>query len=131
MHDLGLTPSRHTYSGLIKAVITGKGVTHGMDLVPFSSCFQHFFPLQTVYMLQVKIFLSFQIKIMEHKGLQPHDCTLASISVGYSKILELDLAESFFERISDKFPYLIHPFNALLVACDIMVTISEFMAFHI
>jgi hypothetical protein len=68
---------------------------------------------------------------MEHKGLQPHDSTLASISVGYSKILELDLAKSFLDRISDEYPNLIHPFNALLVACDIMVKISEFITFHI
>lgn len=33
MHDLGLRPSQHTYSGLIKSVITGKDVTHAMDLV--------------------------------------------------------------------------------------------------
>ncbi|KAF3320370.1 pentatricopeptide repeat-containing protein [Carex littledalei] len=92
MHDIGLTPCNHTYGGLIKAVISVKGVTHGMNL----------------------------IKTMEHKELQPHDGTLASISVGYSKILELDLAESFLDRISDKFPYLMRPFNALLAACDTM-----------
>ena len=72
----------------------------------------------------------FQIKTMEDKGLQLHNDTLASISVGYSKILELDLAESFLDRVSDKYPYLKQrPFNALLAACDIMVTISKFIAF--
>lgn len=74
--------------------------------------------------------LVFQIKTMEDMGLQLYDDTLASISVGYSKILELDLAEYFLDRVSDKYPYLKRrPFNAILAACDIMVTISEFIAF--
>ncbi|XP_078148085.1 tetratricopeptide repeat (TPR)-like superfamily protein isoform X2 [Carex rostrata] len=93
MHDLGLRPSQHTSSGLIKSVITGKDVTHAMDL----------------------------IKTMEDMGLQLYDDTLASISVGYSKILELDLAEYFLDRVSDKYRYLKQrPFNAILAACDIM-----------
>ncbi|KAJ3689085.1 hypothetical protein LUZ61_018249 [Rhynchospora tenuis] len=92
MHDIGLRPSRHSYGGLIKAVITGKGVADGIRL----------------------------IESMEHVGLKPDNDTLASISVGCSKILDLDLAESFLGRISNKFAYLIRPFNALLAACDIL-----------
>ena len=33
MHDLGLEPSEHTYDGFVKAVIYGKGVANGMEMV--------------------------------------------------------------------------------------------------
>lgn len=36
MREVGLLPSRYTYDGFVKAVITGKGVTYGMKVVCLS-----------------------------------------------------------------------------------------------
>lgn len=58
---------------------------------------------------------------MEKRNLKPYDTTLAALSVGYSKILELDLAEALLDQIPEGSKNCIHPFNALLAACDVMV----------
>ncbi|KAJ3677519.1 hypothetical protein LUZ60_003243 [Juncus effusus] len=92
MNDIGLKPSRYTYDGLIKAIVAKKGVKNAINL----------------------------IESMEKKNIKPYDNTLANISIAYSKNLELDLAESFLDKISNKFPKLIHPFNALLSSCNTM-----------
>ncbi|XP_038987997.1 pentatricopeptide repeat-containing protein At1g76280 isoform X2 [Phoenix dactylifera] len=92
MHNLGVEPSKHTYDGFVKAVINGKGVAYGMKV----------------------------IKSMEKKNIEPYDDTLAALSVGHSKNLELDMAEALLERISGDLPKYIRPFNALLAACDVM-----------
>ncbi|OVA11971.1 Pentatricopeptide repeat [Macleaya cordata] len=90
MHNLGLEPSCHTYDGFIRAVVLERGVTDGMKV----------------------------LKAMEKKNLKPYNATLATLSIGCSKILELDLAEALLDQIVES-PYL-HPFNALLAACDVM-----------
>lgn len=51
----------------------------------------------------------------------PYDTTLAALSEGYSKILELDLAEALLDQITKSPQKYIHSFNALLAACDVMV----------
>ncbi|KAL5974427.1 hypothetical protein ACLOJK_031092 [Asimina triloba] len=92
MHKIGLEPSPYTYDGLLKAVISGRGVVYGM-----------------------KVF-----KEMEKRNLKPYNSTLGALSVGYSKILELDLAELLLDQIGYSLSLDIHPFNALLAACDVM-----------
>ena len=61
-----------------------------------------------------------QLKVMQQKNLKPLDSTLAKLSVGCSKDLELDLAEHLLDQISEcPYPY---PYNAFLAACDKMVS---------
>lgn len=59
---------------------------------------------------------------MEEKNIEPYNDTLAALSIGHSKNLELDMAETLLEKISGNLPKYIRPFNALLAACDVMVT---------
>ncbi|XP_020083577.1 pentatricopeptide repeat-containing protein At1g76280 isoform X1 [Ananas comosus] len=92
MREVGLLPSRYTYDGFVKAVITGKGVTYGMKVV----------------------------ESMEKKNIELYNDTLAALSIGHSRNLDLDLAESCLEKLSDSLPKFINPFNALLAACDVM-----------
>ncbi|ONK81312.1 uncharacterized protein A4U43_C01F27700 [Asparagus officinalis] len=92
MHDLGLKPSGDTYDGFVKAVVYGKGVTYGMKV----------------------------IESMEKNNIKPYNDTLAVLSTGHSKNFELDIAEALLEKISYGLPKYIHPFNAILAACDIM-----------
>lgn len=91
MCKIGLRPSRFTYDGFIKSVVAGKGVAHAIKV----------------------------IEVMDRRGIEPYNDTLAALSVGYSKRLQLDLAEDFLERISEIQPKYIHAFNALLSGCDI------------
>ncbi|KAJ8459891.1 hypothetical protein OPV22_032817 [Ensete ventricosum] len=92
MLDIGLNPSKHTYDGFVKAAIEGKGVDYGMKVV----------------------------KMMQARNIKPYDNTFAVLSVGCSRTLELDMAESFSDKISDKLPKNIHTFNTLLAACGFM-----------
>ncbi|URE38979.1 PPR repeat [Musa troglodytarum] len=92
MLDIGLKPSKHTYDGFVKAAIEGKGVDYGMKVV----------------------------KMMQERNIKPYNNTFAVLSVGYSRTLELDMAESFSDKISDKLPKNIHTFNTLLAACCFM-----------
>uniref|UniRef100_A0A0D9XER6 Pentacotripeptide-repeat region of PRORP domain-containing protein n=1 Tax=Leersia perrieri TaxID=77586 RepID=A0A0D9XER6_9ORYZ len=92
MQKLGLQPSKFTYDGFIKAVMAGKGVSYAIKV----------------------------IEAMERRSIKPYDHTLAALSVGSSRSLQLDLAEDFLARISKPQPKYIHAFNALLVGCDIM-----------
>lgn len=92
MQNLGLEPSQCTYDCFVKAVLSEIGVTYAMKVV----------------------------KSMEKRNLKPYGTTLAALSVGYSKILELDLAEALLDQIPEGPKNYIHPFNALLVACDVM-----------
>nr|UPT49799.1 pentatricopeptide repeat protein AaPPR1483 [Agave angustifolia] len=92
MHDLGLEPSGDTYDGFVKAVVYGKGVAYGMKV----------------------------IESMEKRNIKPYNDTLAVLSTDHSKNLKLDLAEDLLEKISDGLPKYIHPFNAILAACDVM-----------
>ena len=57
---------------------------------------------------------------MERRGIKPYNDTLAALSEGFSKDLQLDLAEDFLERISEIRPKHIRV-NALLSGCEIMV----------
>lgn len=59
--------------------------------------------------------------MMQERNIKPYDNTFAVLSVGYSRTLELDMAESFSDKISDKLPKNIHTFNTLLAACGFMV----------
>ncbi|XP_065025160.1 pentatricopeptide repeat-containing protein At1g76280-like isoform X3 [Musa acuminata AAA Group] len=92
MLDIGLKPSEHTYDGFVKAAIEGKGVDYGMKVV----------------------------KMMQERNIKPYNNTFAVLSVGYSRTFELDMAESFSNKISDKLPKNIHTFNTLLAACGFM-----------
>lgn len=57
---------------------------------------------------------------MQQRNLKPYDSTLASLSIGCSKALDLGLAEALLDQISEcSHP---HPFNAFLAACDTMVS---------
>lgn len=62
-----------------------------------------------------------QIKFLEKRNIKPYNDTLAAVSTAYSKNLELDIAEDLAGKISDGLPKYIHPFNAILAACDVMV----------
>ncbi|XP_068646920.1 pentatricopeptide repeat-containing protein At1g76280 [Aristolochia californica] len=90
MQSLGLEPSQHTFDGLVKAVIPERGVNYGVKVV----------------------------KAMEQRNLKPYNATLATLSVGYSRALELDLAEAMLDQISENQAKQVYPFNALLSACD-------------
>lgn len=57
---------------------------------------------------------------MQCKNLKPHDSTLATIAVGCSEGLELDLAEALLDQISKSRS--VHPYNAFLKACDTLVS---------
>ncbi|CAN6182624.1 unnamed protein product [Urochloa humidicola] len=91
MQKLGLQPSKFTYDGFIKTVIAGKGIAYARKV----------------------------IVAMERRGIKPYDDTLAALSEGYSKNLQLDLAEDFLERISEIQPKHIRAINALLSGCEI------------
>ncbi|KAE8646171.1 pentatricopeptide repeat-containing protein At1g76280 isoform X1 [Cucumis sativus] len=90
MHKLGLQPSSHTFDGFVRSVVSERGFSAGMEI----------------------------LKVMQQRGLEPYDSTLAAVSVSCSKALELDLAEALLERLSAcPYPY---PFNAFFSACDMM-----------
>ncbi|XP_030527050.1 pentatricopeptide repeat-containing protein At1g76280-like isoform X4 [Rhodamnia argentea] len=88
MQNLGLQPSSRTYDGFIRAIVTERGFTDGLEL----------------------------LKIMQKQKLKPFDSTLATISVKCSEALELDFAEALLFQISERpHPY---PFNVFLAACN-------------
>ncbi|RWW89033.1 hypothetical protein BHE74_00002069 [Ensete ventricosum] len=66
------------------------------------------------------VFMILQVKMMQARNIKPYDNTFAVLSVGCSRTLELDMAESFSDKISDKLPKNIHTFNTLLAACGFM-----------
>ncbi|RCV12091.1 hypothetical protein SETIT_2G241100v2 [Setaria italica] len=92
MQILGLRWSKFTYDGFVKTLIAGKGIAYAMKV----------------------------IETMERRGIKPYNDTLSALSEGYSKNLQLDLAEDLLERISEIRPKHIHAINALLSGCDIM-----------
>ncbi|KAK1316536.1 Pentatricopeptide repeat-containing protein [Acorus calamus] len=92
MHELGLQASAYTFDGFVKAVISTKGVIEGMKV----------------------------LNAMRKRNLKPLDSTLATLSVGYSRCLELDFAEALLGQISKGNPKLINAFNDLLASCDFM-----------
>ena len=57
---------------------------------------------------------------MQQNNLNPYDSTLATLSVSCSKALQLDLAEALLNQIA--VCLYLHPYNALLAACDAMVS---------
>ncbi|XP_040989932.1 pentatricopeptide repeat-containing protein At1g76280 isoform X3 [Juglans microcarpa x Juglans regia] len=60
--------------------------------------------------------LILQLKVMQQRNLKPYDSTLATLSMDCSKALELNLAESLLDQITESpYPY---PYNACLAACD-------------
>ncbi|CAN1796484.1 Pentatricopeptide repeat-containing protein At1g76280 [Linum perenne] len=88
MQKIGIHPSTRTYDGFVRALVRGEGLTEGMSV----------------------------FKLMQGTDLKPHDSTLAALSVGCSKNLELDLAEAFLNELSDcRYSY---PCNEFLKACD-------------
>ncbi|CAH9081699.1 unnamed protein product [Cuscuta epithymum] len=88
MQDIGLEPSRDTYSAFTMAVLSVRGVHDAIEV----------------------------IKLMDKKNMRPYDSTLVCLSARCSRSLKLDLAESFLDKVSSfEGPY---PFNALLEACD-------------
>ncbi|KAI5341759.1 hypothetical protein L3X38_009634 [Prunus dulcis] len=88
MQKFGLQPSSHTYDGFVRAVTSERGFSSGMEI----------------------------LRIMQQRNLKPYDSTLANLSIGCSKVLELDFAEALLVQISEcSYP---HPFNAFLAACD-------------
>ncbi|KAF3772361.1 hypothetical protein EJ110_NYTH58161 [Nymphaea thermarum] len=89
--DLGLKPSKNTYRGLLRAVVSVKGITWGMEVV----------------------------EAMKMKKLALDNALLSILAVGYSKCLELDLAEGMLNQLDDNSPKYIYPFNYLLAACEI------------
>ncbi|KAL6995956.1 hypothetical protein U1Q18_006094 [Sarracenia purpurea var. burkii] len=90
MQNLGLEPSCSTYDGFVRAVVSERGFQDGIET----------------------------IKAMQQKNLKPYDSTLATIAIGCSKGLELDLAEALLDQISKSL--YVHPYNAFLEACDIL-----------
>lgn len=58
---------------------------------------------------------------MKTKKLSLDNALLSILAVGYSKCLELDLAEGMLNRLDDSSPKYIYPFNYLLAACEIQV----------
>ncbi|KAJ4829143.1 hypothetical protein Tsubulata_012146 [Turnera subulata] len=90
MQSLGLQTTRHTYNGFVRAIVSERGFSEGMEV----------------------------LKIMLQRNKKPYDMTLATVAVSCSRALELDMAEVLLDQISScPFPY---PYNAFLRACDIM-----------
>lgn len=90
MQNLGLKPSRQAYNAFTMAVLSVRGVHDATEV----------------------------LKLMGKKNLKPYDSTLVCLSVSYSRISELDLAEHFLDQVSSfEGPY---PFNALLEACNFL-----------
>ncbi|KEH26675.1 PPR containing plant-like protein [Medicago truncatula] len=88
MQSLGLQPSSHTYNGLIRAIVSQRRFGDAMRM----------------------------LKKMQQENLKLVDSTLATLSVAFSRELQLDLAESLLNQISEcLYP---HPYNALLASCD-------------
>ncbi|KAJ4717572.1 Pentatricopeptide repeat [Melia azedarach] len=90
MQRLGLQPSSHTYDVFIRAIVSDRGFSYGMEV----------------------------LNVMQQQNLKPYDSTLATLSIKCSKALELDLAEALLDQISEC-PYP-QPFNIFLAACDAM-----------
>nr|XP_043635035.1 pentatricopeptide repeat-containing protein At1g76280 isoform X2 [Erigeron canadensis] len=88
MQNLGIEPSRGAYDGLIRVLVKQRGLQDGMEV----------------------------LKLMQQKNIKPLDSTLAAISVGCIKYLELDLAEAFLDQMSKCTSA--RPYNKLLEACD-------------
>ncbi|XP_038691234.1 pentatricopeptide repeat-containing protein At1g76280 isoform X3 [Tripterygium wilfordii] len=88
MQSLGLQPSINTYDGFVKTVVSEKGTRDGMKL----------------------------LKLMQQRNLKPYDSTFATLAIGFSRDLELDLAEALLDQISRNRH--LHPYNAFLAACD-------------
>ncbi|PRQ24262.1 putative pentatricopeptide [Rosa chinensis] len=89
MQKLGFQINSHVYDGLIRAIVPERGFSSGMEI----------------------------LKSMQQRNLKPYDRTLATLSIGCSKALELGLAETLLDQISVySHP---HAFNAFLAACDI------------
>ncbi|XP_073220230.1 pentatricopeptide repeat-containing protein At1g76280 isoform X2 [Cicer arietinum] len=88
MQNLGLQPSSHTYDGVIRAVVSQRSFGDAMRM----------------------------LKKVQQENLKLYDSTLATLSVTFSRELQLDLAESLLDQISEcLYP---HPYNALLASCD-------------
>ncbi|XP_060199926.1 pentatricopeptide repeat-containing protein At1g76280 isoform X1 [Lycium barbarum] len=90
MQTLGLQPSGSTYDGFIRAIVTTRGSSDGVEV----------------------------LKVMQEKNIKPRDSTLAVLAVICSRELELNLAEVFLDGISEiRKP---RPYNAFLEACDVL-----------
>ncbi|XP_045824397.1 pentatricopeptide repeat-containing protein At1g76280-like isoform X1 [Trifolium pratense] len=88
MQNLGLQPSSHTYDGIIRAIVSQRSFGDAMRM----------------------------FKKMQQENLKLYDSTLATLSITFSRELQLDLAESLLNQISEcSYP---HPYNALLASCD-------------
>ncbi|XP_057445914.1 pentatricopeptide repeat-containing protein At1g76280 isoform X2 [Lotus japonicus] len=90
MKILGVKPSSCTYDGIIQAASFQSNFRDGLGV----------------------------LKIMQQENLKPLNSTLATLSVICSKALQLDLAESFLDRISECLSP--HPYNALLASCNVL-----------
>ncbi|KAK4853404.1 hypothetical protein QYF36_008673 [Acer negundo] len=90
MQNLGLQPSAHTYNCYVRAVVSERGFSIGIDL----------------------------LKKMQQMNLKPYDFTLAIVSIECSKALELDYAEALLDHITKCSNT--RPFNVFLAACDTM-----------
>ncbi|XP_057974952.1 pentatricopeptide repeat-containing protein At1g76280 isoform X2 [Malania oleifera] len=60
--------------------------------------------------------LILQLKVMKQRNLKPYDSTLATLAIGCSEVLELDLAGALLEQISET--SYAQPYNAYIAACD-------------
>ncbi|OIT22794.1 PREDICTED: pentatricopeptide repeat-containing protein At1g76280 isoform X2 [Nicotiana attenuata] len=90
MQTLGLQPSGSTYDGFIRAIVTARGFSDGVEV----------------------------LKVMQEKNIKPHDSTLAVLAVICSRELQLDRAEAFLDEIAEiRSP---RPYNAFLEACDVL-----------
>ncbi|XP_050366635.1 pentatricopeptide repeat-containing protein At1g76280 [Argentina anserina] len=90
MQKFGFQLGSNVCDALIRAIVPDRGFSCGMEI----------------------------LKSMQHRKLKPYDSTLAALSIGCSKALELGLAETLLDQISIySHP---QPFNAFLAACDIL-----------
>ncbi|KAF7817683.1 pentatricopeptide repeat-containing protein [Senna tora] len=105
MQNLGLQPSSHTYDGFVRAVVSERGFSDGLEVVSSDS-------------LLVALLASGKLKVMRQKNLKPYNSTLATLSICCSEAQELDIAEALLNQISE-YPHP-HPYNALLASCDKM-----------
>lgn len=62
-----------------------------------------------------------KFRAMKNQNLKPYNATLATLSIGCCKILDLGLAESLLDQINEGLSKYTYAFNALLYACDVTV----------
>ncbi|VVA41370.1 PREDICTED: pentatricopeptide repeat-containing [Prunus dulcis] len=83
MQKFGLQPSSHTYDGFVRAVTSERGFSSGVEIE------SDWFIVEANHLKKTDLAI---LRIMQQRNLKLYDSTLANLSVGCSKVLELDFS---------------------------------------